>query len=63
MSDNLADMMGFTREVEASGDNGLLTLYLLVEPNNDFNSRFRAWDTDMQEWVMVNGWSFDFTDL
>jgi len=60
MSDNIAVLEGFTREVQASG--GPYDLFLLVRPNVDFDSRFRAWDTDEQEWIMVNGWLFSFED-
>ena len=60
MSDNVAVLNGFTREVIAS--NGEYDLYLLVRPDTDFDSTFKAWDTDNQEWIRVNGWLFTIAD-
>ena len=58
MSDNVAVLEGFTREAEAS--NGAIDLYLLIRPGTDLESTFRAWDTDEQEFIVVNGWLFTF---
>ena len=52
MSDNVAVMEG--------GDG--MDLYLLVKPDTDFDSTFRAWDTDNQEFIRVNGWLFVVTE-
>jgi hypothetical protein len=60
MSDNVAVMEGYTREVIAMGDG--MDLYLLVKPDTDFDSAFRAWDTDNQEFIRVNGWLFVVTE-
>ena len=59
MSDNVAVLDGCTREVVATSDNG--ELYLLVKPGTDFDSTFRAWDTDNQEFIRVNGWLYSIT--
>lgn len=56
MTDNVAVLEGFTKEVVA--DNHAVTLFLLVKPDTDFDSRFKAWDTDEQEFIFVNGWLF-----
>lgn len=56
MSDNVAILDGFTREVVAS--NGEMDLYLLVKPDADLGDTFKAWDTDNQEFIRVNGWLF-----
>jgi hypothetical protein len=60
MSDNAAVLQGFTREVVAS--NAAMDLFLLVKPDTDFDDTFRAWDTDGQEFVNVNGWLFSVED-
>lgn len=60
MTDNVAVQDGFTRSIIATSD--LLDLYLLVRPGTDFDDRFRAWDTDGQEFIWVNGWLFTIED-
>ena len=60
MSDNTATFNGYTREVVAS--NAALDLFLLVQPDTDFDDTFRAWDTDAQEFIRVNGWLFSVQD-
>lgn len=56
MSDNFAVLHGFTREIVA--DNGMDELFLLVKPDAILDSTFRAWDTDSQEFIRVNGWLY-----
>ncbi len=56
MSDNVAVLDGFTREVVAESDT--MTLCLLVKPDTDFDDAFKAWDMDEQEFIRVNGWLF-----
>lgn len=61
MTDNtIAIIEGYTREVEANSDR--YDFHLLVKSDTDFDSRFTAWDCDEQEWIMVNGWLFSFSD-
>jgi hypothetical protein len=60
MTDNVAVLAGYTREVIAMG--GGLDLYLLVKPDTDFEDTFKAWDTDNQEFILVNGWLFTITE-
>lgn len=57
MTDNVAVLQGFTREVTADSDGH--TLYLLVKPDTDFDGSFKAWNMDNQEFIKVNGWLFD----
>lgn len=61
MSDNIAVLDGYTESVEA--DCGEHVLYLLVKPNTDFESAFKAWDTDNQEFIRVNGWLYDVREM
>lgn len=61
MSDNGAVMQGYTQKVMAVG--GEFDLFLLVQPDTDFESTFKAWDTDAQEWIRVNGWLFEIVPL
>ena len=60
MTDNIATLHGYTKEVMA--DCSEHTLLLLVEPDTDLDSRFKAWDTEEQEWLYVNGWLFSFEE-
>jgi hypothetical protein len=60
MTDNVAVLQGFTREVTAENDH--YTLSLLVKPDTDFDDRFKAWDMDEQEFIRVNGWLFTIED-
>lgn len=57
MTDNVAVLDGYIQEVTLSNDQGL-ELFLLVKPDADLNDRFKAWDMDQQEFIMVNGWLF-----
>jgi hypothetical protein len=61
MSDNIAILEGFTREVSAYSDRGD-ELYLLIKPDTDLDSRFKAWDTEEQEFLRINGWLFIISD-
>jgi hypothetical protein len=56
MTDNVAILEGYTREVIADCD--ACTLNLLVKPETDFDDAFRAWDMDDQQFIRVNGWLF-----
>lgn len=61
MTDSIATLHGFTREVVADCDQ--YTLFLLVKPETEFDDRFKAWDMDGQEFIMVNGWLFTVEDV
>ena len=56
MSDNAAVLAGYTKEILLSSME--VNLFLLVKPETDLDSSFKAWDTDNQEWIRVNGWNF-----
>ena len=60
MTDNIAVLQGFTIAVEAHNIRGVESyeLFLLVKPDTDYDDTFRAWDTDAQEFIRVNGWLF-----
>jgi hypothetical protein len=58
MTDNIATLYGFTKDLMAYSDNA--DLHILVQPNTDLDDRFKAWDCDEQEWIRVNGWLFTF---
>lgn len=60
MSEDTAVLDGYTRKVFASA--GAIELCLLVEPDTDLDSRFKAWDRDEQEFIRVNGWLFIIED-
>jgi len=61
MTDNVAVLAGFTREVFATASE--YDLHLLVKPDADLDGTFRAWDCDEQEWLSVNGWNFNINDV
>ena len=33
-------------------------LFVLVKPDADLDGIFKAWDTDNQQWIIINGWTF-----
>lgn len=61
-TDNEAVTSGYTRAVQIEiGDNSLVAL---IRPDTDLDSTFKAFDTDNQEWLNVNGWLIsDVEDL
>lgn len=61
MTDNIAILEGYTLAVEAESKNTGYSLYLLVKPGTEFSARFRAWDTEDQDFTFVNGWMFVIT--
>lgn len=60
MADNVAVLQGFTQEVVAESD--AYTLFLLVRLGTEYDSTFKAWDTDAQEFIRVNGWLFSVNE-
>lgn len=58
MSDNIATMEGFTVGYLAECD--VAIIHILVKPNTDLDSRFKAWNCDDQEWIIINGWLWAF---
>lgn len=58
MSDNGAVLAGFTKGFIAEA--GDINMYILVKPDTDLDDRFKAWDTDSQEFIHINGWLFNF---
>ena len=61
MTDNVAVLQGYTKEVMAYG--GGIDLFLLIKPETDIDGVFTAWDSDMQEFINVNGWLFIIEEL
>lgn len=61
MTDNVAILRGYTREVEA--DSAAYTLHLLVMPGQDYDETFKAWDMDEQEFIEVDGWLWSFETI
>ena len=53
MTDNVAHIAGFTREIFGTSDGP--DLHLMVRPDIDLDDRFFAWDCGEQEFVRVNG--------
>ena len=61
MGDNSAVLAGFTREVVATGSER--ELYLLISPGANLEARLPAWDMDKQEFIVINGWQFRFSEV
>ena len=61
MTNNVAVLKGYTEEVIAYGDG--INLSLLIKPDTDIDDVFKAWDSDEQEFVNVNGWMFTFEEV
>lgn len=57
----MCESPSYTRHVLA--DNGLFTFDLLVEPDADLDTWFRAWDNDEMEFLNVNGAHFEIADV
>lgn len=58
MSDNVAVLNGYTEEYMAYQP--MFDLCILVKPGTDFDTSFKAWDCDMQEYVNIHGWLWTF---
>lgn len=54
MTDNVAVLQGYTEEI--TGEYNGTQLDLLIKPDTDVDSRFKAWDMHGQEFIYVNGW-------
>lgn len=61
MTDNVAVLAGFTREIIAEG--GCYELHLMVRPEAYLDGTFCAWCCDDQEFINVNGWNFIIEDI
>lgn len=58
MSDNVAVLEGYTKELMAECDE--CALPILVKPDADLDGTFKAWDMDNQEFIRINGWLWTF---
>jgi hypothetical protein len=56
-NDNTATRLGFTvhKVIEIGG----YEFAALCHPDTDFDARFKCFNTDDQEWLIVNGWLAD----
>jgi hypothetical protein len=61
MSDNTAILAGFTREVMANSDAG--EMHIFIKPDADLDGRFKAYNADDCEWVVLNGWLWSFDEI
>jgi hypothetical protein len=58
MSDNIAVLEGYTEGYLASCPEA--DLFILVKPGTDLDSTLKAWDSDNQEFIRINGWLWAF---
>lgn len=49
--------------LELYGYASAVDLHISVEPDTDLDSRFKAYDHDEDEMIMVNGWNFTFDQV
>lgn len=61
MTDNIAVLEGFTKELIGSSDS--YDLHILVKPHADLDGNFKAWCCDEQEFIYVRGWLFTFEEV
>lgn len=61
MTDNVAVLDGYPKQIIATA--GDIELFLLCRADVDLDTRFKAWDSDHQEYVWVNGWLFTFEEV
>ena len=59
MSDNIAILDGYTEPYMAYSSNGAYDIFILVKPDTDFDSCFKAWDSDAQKYISILGWLWD----
>lgn len=60
MTDNIAVLAGYTREVWGSSQE--FEGPLLIKPDTCLDSTFKAWDMDNQEYLLINGWLWTFEE-
>ena len=58
MTDNVAVLRGYTREIK---DVGTGKPYLVM-PKTETNGRFTAWDMDDQCFCLLDGWGHTFEE-
>ena len=46
MSDNIAILDGFTKGYLAESNNSEYSIFILVKPDTDLETSFKAWDSD-----------------
>lgn len=54
ITENTATLEGYTRQLDITM--GPYDLSLLVKPGTDYDSCFKAWDRDEQEFLWIKGW-------
>lgn len=61
MSDNTAILKGFTEEYIAYPINGSPdSIFVLVKPETEFDSVFKCWNSDIQDFIVLHGYNFIF---
>lgn len=53
MTDNVAVLKGFTREIMIETKDHVI--FALVKPNTKFAGLYRAWDADAQTFITIEG--------
>lgn len=53
MTDNVAMLDGYTKEILIETKDRVI--FALVRPDTDFTGLYRAWDTDAQDYVELDG--------
>lgn len=58
-----ADAHGYTKQVRIDGDDYPVGLGALIKPHTDLNGIFKAFDTDHQRTVTIDGSKVEISDL
>lgn len=61
-SDNAANAAGFTRHMIADGGGLYGSVAVLVKPDADLDTVLLGFDTDNQEWVIIEGFNVDWSE-
>lgn len=61
MTDNVAVLDGYTEQYMANAP--MFDMFIFVKPGTDFDSSFKAWNSDMQEYITIHGWLWDFEKI
>lgn len=44
-------------------ESGHIILDITIESGTDLDSRFKAWCNDENEYIIINGWMFTFSEV
>ncbi len=57
-TDNEAQALGYTKQLMAEAN--CMSMHISVRPDADLDGVIRAFDHDNQEYILLNGWMWEF---